>query len=1102
MTRRSRRSAPADKAKRPRARKRSKPATPVKPDHCSGGAAGESLTGPPESDARNALDHAPVTVGTLLRPRSARVACRRAARVEATLGDDGQRQQVEEAGAPHVDESPSHGDVDADGATVVDPLALVEVPAERAETTAREGGGEGEEDPELEDVNGGGGGGDELEEAADVDKSAGDGDVVASACTMLPGVPVVTPTYARGVKSSGRAALSVLADKRHVRAGVDATQARERLAYKKAMSTKISRPNLAIPTPEEEVAEGMMLEEFHAERLLQLATSKCLNLDTDRRNGVVMITETSTLTYATYWRKFLFWAFTDWKSQDPRPKHPYVLGFTQIERFAHAIFDTGEGELETFGEISVSHTGIKTMRSAMNKLWLCFCLIEDETHKSWAQSTDSNLQQRVKDPQYALTLAEERRSLRISRLPFWGSLKASSVRYARSIAAGGKPKGQFGKTLELMRTISYEETDNLGVWMADARYESLQCMFAMQTLQAFCLFTEGFLARPQDVEELRYANIGLASLEGMSHATIGSNSKIVRTTVDKHKNSSETGKPVFRWAIRNVNVSRCPIFALMWTMFLNWHVAGVDPIDLHQRDSTHTRASKAKKKSDDVQVWKKHKNVPLIQWHNRRVFFNGRQSVDTDSSAMEPTAKKRASKAKQIDDAEPIDGKGIGDLLKLIRECTFVDEIEEGKLEEVHLLHRRGAAANRAIINGAPQSSVETLGGWGDTNNVAKTHYFIIPDAAALIAAAGGDGRRNIYYLEYSRDELQIPSTLQRLLFPWLESCKADLKKFHRDMSWPEGLRDDKAQPFFEFLEYARVTLWQDWAILFALDTLRNGVTEVESASSFWNLAIFVEAGEDWVQLREEAVKRVRDPESRIPKNILAKMKTEADYSELMQLDTYREVIQVKGVVSLMQRQLEELKESFAKNVAIMERLEQSYRQEVRTEPSTQAPTVPLNPPVPPVPSLDNVKYLGGYTAKKQMKNDFKRALSYWQRLAEHFDQPKLPPDVAAYLSEKRGREQLWWTAVERWADDHAGHARGAEARRQSALQRLADAAWKVDAEEGICAVFEEFEKKLKQGRKNLHKGPEMTRADSRTMRSMMDRFDELTGSPVAGGET
>jgi len=938
--------------------------------------------------------------------------------------------------------------------------------------------------------------------------AACDSSVAVQATARVAG-PSKSRKSKKAVVRSARSALTDLVYQRRKQAGISAEQAKalaiERDRCRRETNARVVYRKVEVVRIEEERAKGLFFTwpNFHASQILDEASSW----------AATRLSESSIRSYRSYWKKLLLWQFRDYLKEPNDRLHPYLFCSTQIKRFVSECFAPHQRALDECerhdlnSDLRFGTGGLKSARTAL-VAWFEFARSRDSAQIALASSrlteatstgdkvASANALNAQSNVLYMLTLPAERNSLDVHKLGIWNNTKREGTLYSRSIASGGKVSGQFGRPAEILGSVNTTENDTIASYLAQARTRDATGFTALQTVSAYIALAEGFFARPGDVDELKLANVGVVSSVDMPASLVAP--PMVWVMFDAHKGSIDTAKPAFKWAIRHRDVRRCPVFHLMESIAVNFHFLGVPLVNIVERDTSHERARKYSK-SVDADVLLSRAPVKMISWHGRHVFFQGRSGVAATWTDEHPfdavvgedlelrrakklrkaSAKKSTAREREIDDFMKGNNSTIAKSLCSIRKEEYVLTQGESRVVNTHLMHRRGAAANRALRHGANHDGVEKLGGW-DRPDVMAAHYIMYPEHSALVAAAGCDGNRLLYYLDYCRDDLVVPASLQKRLFPWIEQVEEQVKHFQAE-GWPDALQDAKIENMIEFLRHARVALWQDWALLRALDE-RDFPKNFEPSEdwSFWTSGFFQEAREEWTSLCEVAKSRVAK-QLRVPEHIQV---LEAGGSlDTLQRLAYQTAERIRTVATDVERGTNATNATNAKCDAItcaMEAMQKRMDDLTRcvlansaggnvgvmaTVTASPAATATVTASPAPPPTIDDLKDLGAKSVTSVMEANLAEAVDAWFQFEQLGAHAGLDVPARKHVNDRKYQHALWYRALSRWAEDMTHGAAGSTHRKTLAYADLLVKAKTNGPADGIRGIYNDFVNDLKHAR-------------------------------------
>lgn len=789
------------------------------------------------------------------------------------------------------------------------------------------------------------------------------------------------------------------------------------------------------------------------------------------------------VTYGTYLRKFLTWEFRDWLTipESRRAVHPYQFSSAKIKRFLQECFSANsrpdddeaqyDATLSAHADIQFGVSGLKACNNGLTLLWDALRTKDAMMRKEWkdvAERADSSREAReaaqaklsADDDAYAFSSCTERNTLKVSQLECWSFEKQRATALERSLAAGGRTRGGFGNTADLLRPIHDNENEDLTEWLRDARRSDASSYLTCHTVVGCSRVIEHFLARPSDVLELKYADMSVLRAQDVLNAMAPVPHVIL--TINKHKGSMATSKAELKSAIRHSDVTQCGVSALFEFIWANFTVAEMNPPDFSERDDSHSRARRYPQAVDAKALLQESKRK-MITWHGRHVISSDRMSAGK---------KKKKQMAKS--DFVGMAVNSIGDLLRQIRQAMYVEnsgQSDEARVSKhAHTMHRRSSNGNKMVIRGCAVRGIEYLAGWLDGNkSVSRQHYLHLPPPQALIAAAGC---KDSYYLEFERDTLYVSSNLREKTFPFLQELRERRHAFERD-GWPLQLKDDKIDGFIDVLDLASEVLWQDWAVTRALEELyeqREAAEQTDASDgddgdawNFWRQDFFADAGDDWQTLCDEARQRVSEPDAKIPAHVqgrdphMAQVFAVAKQTLDMQKVSAADVRRLDNDIRRLSSHVQALQDTMAMltsparpalggSIGAIGEAAQQVEPAQPAQPAERAFTV------------NELKKIGKGCTKENCKHNVVTAFYSWKELEETFTLSTLDEACRKYLQGKRSNFAGWFRVLERFAEDNARGVYGNSKRNRQndALRSLQNAAF-AEHGEGLAGVYDEF---------------------------------------------
>ena len=887
-----------------------------------------------------------------------------------------------------------------------------------------------------------------------------------------PKLPVASVTAMKNVRRKGTTVgLAAVQAKRRARLGVtdeavEVGKACRRKGRREAGCSYGGLGRLPVPSDAEHAAAGLAWP-YTADAVLEITRRHFMKKGAGANENTLR-------TYKTYLHKFCAWAFRDWTADSAGLRHPYHLSAARLERFVEACFSPtsrpdaqeleGDAERSGYTDVHFGVSGLKNCMSACTVMWKS--LREHDAHmkEEWRKESEGDDAERAAAARMKLDDDEDgwafisrldKNVVEVSKLGIWAQKKSESVATNRSLAAGGRPRGGFGNTAEILRPITTDENVVFTEWVRDSWATNASGFLTVQTVAAVTRVCEHFLARPGEVLSMKLADISVVDASTVSNGVI--RAPYVLLTTHKHKASMATSKSETRTALRHCDVASCGIGALLEAIWANFALAGYPEIDLGARDDSHSRATHYPDEVDATALLRVGSRK-MVRWHGRHIFPRDRVAAAGETNFLSA-----ATHADAKDDMVSFDVRMIQSVLNKIREETYtearvraLEEREEDATAaprssvDAHTMHRRATTGNRMLLRGASVRCVDDLAGWLD-NKVSKQHYLHVPECQGLISAAGCNAAARAYYLEYERDTLEVSNHLRALLFPWVSQLQAAAKRFNIS-GWPEGLADAKIEGFLDFLEYGRRVLWQDWAISRALAERDSHATEDAGDAEwlFWNIPLFQEAGPDWEALCDEARRRVQDPACRIPKYVddgsresEERFVAYAQASHDLAKTTHAHVRQMGDDVRDLRAEFESRMKAVEDTVSAQLR-EFMAAVPAACQAAASAPAVSVEPAPASADSgvtYDELIRIGKGCTPGAFKNDVVDACNSWeklQRLAEGVTDKK----CREYMNGKRYGMRDFVCVLRRVAEDvEAKSDDNTTARRDAALRKLQAAA-------------------------------------------------------------
>jgi len=849
-----------------------------------------------------------------------------------------------------------------------------------------------------------------------------------------------------------------IGEKRRKRLGVTtetANKAQERYRHsRKEAGAPRGGKALQLPSDEEHAAHGLQAP-YTAVSVLRFVK------EFYQKSYVVTNAQTF-MVYSTYLRKYLVWCYRDWISTPAGRPHPYQCGSVRFTRFVQECFcrnshpDDDEmgydAEVSKYADIQFGVGGLKPCCNALTLLWKAVRHYDELLHKEWSAPADAldlpadarAAQAKLADPDdaYAFSARKDRDSLTVYKLGCWTCEKQKSTALERSLASGGRPRGGFSNTAAVLAPIENDENNDFTFWLADSQRDNPSSYLTVHSVVGCARAVEHFLARPSDVLELKYAVMSLMRVERVQNAVVPVPHVVL--TIHRHKGSTATAKSELKIAIRHSDVTQCGISALFEMMWANFTLAGFKPPDLSERDDSHVRAN-LYPSAVDADAMLQATPRKMIKWHGRHVISRDRMT----SADIE---------ANEKNDYVPVELNFINSLLHKIREAVYVEKFTQSdnppSSTYEHAMHRRSSSGNKMLIRGCSVQCIEHLAGWVDVDTVSRQHYLHVPPPQALIAAAGCNVT-SAYYLEFRRETLPVSNELRRHAFPFIEELREARDMFNRE-GWPAKLADKKIDGFIEVLEYASVVLWQDWAVTRALEELdeqRQAVEERNASEgdgwNFWEQDFFVDAGEDWQALCDEARKRVSNPDAKIPEHVqdthpaqvLAVAKQTLDMQKVCSEDVRRVDDNVKDLRELIDAKFATLASTLQEKIsALASRAQPASSAWVRATREATQRAEPAQPTEREI-TVGKLEKMGKGCTREAFKDDVVAALQSWKDLEETFTLPTLDSDSRKYLQRKCFAFGEWFRVLERFSEDNArgvyGNAVSQRNRQNDALRGL-----------------------------------------------------------------
>lgn len=676
---------------------------------------------------------------------------------------------------------------------------------------------------------------------------------------------------------------------------------------------------IAVPAEERERDAGVP-EEYRTAALVEGAAQHARE-----RPGKKQLAENSLEQYKSVWRRWFAWAFDDWIARGGPAavdgdegegdayvgellNNPYVLTCDRVERFVHACLTAVPGEEgRTFNpnNMKINRSALVCLGNAFAAMDAARCERErDKMHEVDPRADRARREAEARynafclDPRWRLARPSDVER-EISGLDAWQQRKRDVMNAQRELGKGGVGKSAFNSDDALARSLDERELNILYEWMLAARSTSLAEYTRWVRLRWFVLAAETFLTRPMELETLRLAQMRTQRYDG----ALGNAANLFCLEMSELKGSQDTTTPVIRFAIRNRDFRHCAISALAECLFVFFHQPGAKALDIAARVSTEEYA---------------------------KAITNDR----TRKAFMELANKTAYMRAWQLDLLCPgTKGSRVPPNMQNLRN-TLHDmqrhEEEAGLCSAIWAkFHRRRFAVTKASSLGATEEDLRFLGCWVGADAM-RDAYKLGPPPKGLMAQAGCNCVIGLYYTEWDRDRFEVPESLLKRVFPWVEELEKRADALER-AKWTgfDGAPDVRIHPFLHLLKLMRRVLLQDFAFQRAdeLEKIeRRDVRGADNAkkaqaseepSGVWSMwtsemarGIFVDdKGEDlpeWAALVADARRRMRG--ETIPERVRLSSDFIVNDVQRHMAETTRNVDAVRDDQRRAERELAELK--------------------------------------------------------------------------------------------------------------------------------------------------------------------------------------------------
>ena len=841
---------------------------------------------------------------------------------------------------------------------------------------------------------------------------------------------------AREVREDGRNEGTVATRTRGVKRARDAMGA--------ATMEEVRRQEyVPMPSPTEEESHGIPSDHTAASVL-----QRCLDLLRESRElGVKPQTVGN---YGTCWRKWLRWAWEDWKvhGSEYTGYSPYCLTSARVERFVIEAMRTAPSTQR--GEFGIGT--MNTVKNAMSKLSRLAVLLDDDARRSMCGAVvdPGELERRELAWSRWRLCSNANLQDQICRMGVWKLAKRDVLDAHKAFAKGGVGRSKFNAPDALGRCLEDLELHCLAEWTAAARLTDAGTHRKYAWLRLKVLAPECFLARPAEITRLRLPQIKVSEYSGC----LGAHARLWKLELPASKGSQDTTYPLSRFALRHRDVACCAVSALAEALYASFHVDAL-PRTLYPlaKVSSHAFANSSSCPREDKAVYLAQDDCALKSWHLEHVLSS-----------------KRCPK-------EPMSEKETREVLRSMRRMERQSTQGITEAFSVKLLHRRSIAVTKATALGASEADLRSLGNWNAADSLRDAYLHGAPPVNALMAVAGCDARTGLYYTDFDRDRLPVPDSLARRLWSWVEEWEETSQRL-RDHA-VAGV-DHKLDTFLKALRELRVVFYQDMAFIRAME-LESNAGVLRRVWSFWDTHAFSASGKsvpEWLALVEEARERIRSG-PRMP----ARLKFDTDFvarDVVASLASHsREVGDLKATLAALQREQREHREHSATLESKLEQLTQLISSgsltgagaamqgsQGSTKDQPRAEWGPLFTAVQP----------------QRLDEDVVKAADAW-RTARSFTFTEKTPST---FKDARYRYDAFYRSLETYASAR-------DEPREVALRRLEATRLKLD-KQTLATLHAVFFKELKKAREDekASPGPAKARAANKFILSFASRLNEL----------
>jgi hypothetical protein len=557
---------------------------------------------------------------------------------------------------------------------------------------------------------------------------------------------------------------------------------------------------IAVPTTERERDAGVP-EEYRTAELLAGARQAA------RERPGKALAEQSLEAYSSVWRRWFTWAFDDWISSGGPAEvdgeevegdayagelivNPYALTPERVERFVHACLTPVLGEEgRTFkpSNMKLNRTALVCLGHAFAAMDAERCERErDKVHNVDPRAERARREAEVRfeafcrDHRWRLAWPRDVAPV-ISGLGVWLQRKRDVTNVQREMGKGGVGTSAFNSNDALARSLDDRELNIVYEQLVATRSTSLAEYEKWARVRWFVLAAETFLTRPMELETLRLAQMRTQRYDG----ALGNDADLFCLEMSELKGSQDTTTPVVRFAIRNRDFRHCAISALAECLFIFFHKPGAKPLDIAARVSTAEYAEEIKNERTKIAFMERANESTFMRAWQLDLLCPG-----TKGSRVPPNLQNlRNSLRRKRQGEEP----GLRDAI-----CAK--------------FHRRRFAVTKASSLGATEEDLRFLGCWTSADAM-RDAYQLGPPPKGLMAQAACNAVVGLYYTDYDRDRLEVPESLLKRVFPWIEECERRADALER-AKWAEfeGAPDVRIHSFLHLLKLIRRVLLQDFA--------------------------------------------------------------------------------------------------------------------------------------------------------------------------------------------------------------------------------------------------------------------------------------------------